>query len=91
MQYFTRHDPAELVRVFYMINLIIKAKGVLIDKLNRVNSMHTFLKTKDGYQVTGQEGYVITDHLGKNAMKLVDRLEFSAANFSPQFVKGWQH
>lgn len=91
MQYFTRHDPAELARVFYMINLIIKAKGVLIDKLNRINGIHTFLKTKDGYQVTGQEGYVITDHLGKNAMKLVDRLEFSAANFSPQFVKGWQH
>lgn len=91
MQYFTRHDPEEISRVYYMISLIIAAKSVLIDKLNRVGSMHTFLKTKTGYQVTGQEGYVITDHLGKNAMKLVDRLEFSAANFSPEFVKGWEH
>ncbi len=91
MQYFTRHDPAEITRVYYMINLIIKAKQVLIQKLNRAGSMHTFLKTKDGYQVTGQEGYVITDHLGKNAMKLVDRLEFSAANFSKDYIKGYEH
>lgn len=90
MQYFTRHEASEIARIFYMMNLVIKAKQVLISKLNRVNSMHTFLKTKNGYQVTGQEGYVITDHLGKGAMKLVDRLEFSKANFSSEFIKGWQ-
>jgi hypothetical protein len=52
--------------------------------------MRTFLKTKDGYEVTGQEGFVAIDHLGKNALKLVDRLQFSKANFSPEYIKGWQ-
>jgi hypothetical protein len=40
--------------------------------------------------VTGQEGFVAIDHLGKNAVKFVDRLEFSYANFSPDVMKGWQ-
>lgn len=88
MQYLLRHD-IELAEVFRIMNLLVQAKGVLIGQLNRLNHTRTFLKTKDGYRVTGQEGYVITDHLGKNAVKLVDRLEFSRANFSPDVLKGW--
>jgi hypothetical protein len=48
------------------------------------------LKTNTGYEVTGQEGFVAIDHLGKNALKLVDRLQFSKANFSQEYQKGWQ-
>ena len=40
--------------------------------------------------MTGQEGFVAIDRYGKNALKLVDRLEFSKANFSPEYIKGWQ-
>ena len=51
--------------------------------------MDTFLKTKRGYRVTGQEGYVAIDKLGGDAVKIVDRMEFSYANFSPNILKGW--
>jgi hypothetical protein len=47
------------------------------------------LKTADGLQVTGQEGFVAIDHMGKTAVKLVDRLNFSNANFNDKFIKGW--
>jgi len=33
---------------------------------------------------------VVSDHLNKSAVKLVDRYEFSYANFSPDVLKGWQ-
>ena len=36
------------------------------------------------------QGYVAIDKLGKNAVKLVDRMEFSKANFSDKVLKGWQ-
>jgi len=39
--------------------------------------------------VTGQEGFVAIDHIG-NAVKIVDRLEFSRANFSSDVIKGWE-
>ena len=42
--------------------------------------MPTFKKTEKGYEVTGEEGFVAVDRLG-NALKLVDRLEFSKLNF----------
>jgi hypothetical protein len=46
--------------------------------------------TKDGYEVTGVEGYVAIDKLSGNAVKLVDRMTFSYSNFSPNVIKGWQ-
>ena len=36
--------------------------------------MDTFEETPDGYEVTGEEGFVAVDRMG-NALKLVDRLE----------------
>ena len=63
---------------------------MIIDKLDKAKRIGTFLKTSDGYRVTSQEGFVAIDKLGKNAVKLVDRLEFSKANFSPEYIKGWQ-
>ena len=50
---------------------------------------NTFLKTNKGYRSTGQEGYVAIDKLGGDAVKIVDRMEFSFANFSPNIIKGW--
>ena len=46
----------------------------------------TFLKTPDGFKVTQPEGYVAIDSAG-GAVKLVDRLEFSHANFT--IAKDW--
>ena len=38
------------------------------------------LHKENGYEVTGEEGFVAVDKIG-NAIKLVDRLEFSKLNF----------
>lgn len=63
------------------------AKEYIIQKLNKVkNSVGSFLKTSDGYKVTSPEGFVAIDHVG-NALKLVDRMEFSRANFT--VAKNW--
>jgi hypothetical protein len=62
---------------------------MVIDKLNRAASLGTFLKTKKGFVTTNQEGFVSIDKIG-NAVKIVDRMEFSRANFSPDVLKGWQ-
>ena len=76
--------------MFDLYNHIIDAKLLIIRKLDRAKRIGTFLKTADGYKVTEQEGFVAIDHMGKNAVKLVDRLEFSKANFSSEYIKGWQ-
>jgi hypothetical protein len=90
MSYFEQTKRSDLVAMFTLYNHIIDAKHMVIDKLNEVGQMKTFLKTKNGFEVTGQEGFVVADHLGKNALKLVDRLSFSKANFSADYIKGWQ-
>jgi hypothetical protein len=73
-----------------MYNLLVDCKMLVIEKLNHVDGLRTLLKTKNGFEVTGQEGFVAIDHIGKGALKLVDRLEFSKANFSTEYIKGWQ-
>ena len=62
----------------------------LIEKLNSLSKFDTFVRTKSGYKVTGEEGFVAIDKIGNNALKIVDRLEFSYNNFSPNVLKGWQ-
>ena len=61
------------------------AKSVLLNKLNRIQKIGSFLRTKNGYKVTNPEGYVAIKKGG--AVKLVDRLEFSQANFN--MAKDW--
>ena len=90
LSYFNTNGISNVANVFEIYNLVDEAKHIIIDKLNRMQGLRTFLKTKEGYEVTGQEGFVAIDHLGKNALKLVDRLSFSKANFSPEYIKGWQ-
>jgi hypothetical protein len=90
LEYFNKTNPAQLVAVFELYNLIIDAKHMVIRKLDKAKQVGTFLKTVDGYKVTEQEGFVAIDKMGKNAVKLIDRLEFSNANFSDKYIKGWQ-
>jgi len=75
--------------MFDLQKYIVLAKMKLINILNKLNNVQTFLKTKRGYRTTGQEGYVAIDKLGGDAVKIVDRMEFSYANFSPNILKGW--
>ena len=57
--------------------------------MNQIKSIGTFLQTGNGFVVTNPEIYVAVDRMG-NAVKLVDRLEFSTANFtlSKNWIKG---
>lgn len=90
MAFFKQNKRADIEKAFEMYNLIVDAKHLIIRKLERVGGLKTLLKTKSGYEVTGQEGFVAIDRYGKNALKLVDRLQFSKANFSDEYIKGWQ-
>ena len=90
MSFFKEVKPRDLENLFTMYNLIVDAKHMIISKLDHVDGLKTLLKTNKGYEVTGQEGFVAIDRYGKNALKLVDRLQFSAANFSDKYIKGWQ-
>ena len=68
---------------------LVLAKLILINKLNKLSSVNTFVKTNKGYATTGPEGYVAIDKIGGDALKIVDRMEFSYNNFSPDVLKGW--
>jgi hypothetical protein len=87
---FTQHDKAEIVKIFELTNLLVDAKHMIIDKMNQAGHISTFLKTPNGFKVTGVEGFVAIDHLTGGAVKIVNRMEFSKANFSPEIIKGWQ-
>lgn len=90
MKFFVNNPKAQINKVFELMKLLIEAKLIVVSKMNKAGGIGTFLKTESGFTVTGQEGYVAIDHTGKNAVKIVDRLEFSRANFSPDILKGWQ-
>jgi hypothetical protein len=62
------------------------AKNFLIRKLNQIQSIGHFIRTPNGFRVTNPEGYVAVDRV-RGAVKLVDRLEFSRANFT--IAKDW--
>jgi hypothetical protein len=70
------------------INISI-AKQIIIDKLNMGAKRfpNTFVRTDSGYKVVNDEGYVAIDTIKGNAVKLVDRLEFSYNNFNG--IKNW--
>ena len=65
---------------------LMSAKDFLISKLNQVQSIGHFMKTPNGYRVTAPEGFVAVDRAA-GAVKLVDRMEFSRANFTMD--KNW--
>ena len=89
LKFFSTRNKANLKLIFDLQNAIVDGKQKIINKLNRLSNMDTFIKKKDGFEVTGVEGYVAIDKLSGGAVKLVDRLEFSTNNFSPDVIKGW--
>lgn len=90
LKYFSVVDKREIVRLFELYNLIVDAKLMIVRKLDTAKRINTLLLTPNGYEVTEQEGFVAIDRTGKNAVKLIDRLQFSRANFSADIIKGWQ-
>ena len=84
---FFRQNAAQLRFIFDLQNLLVDAKLMIVRKLETVKSIGTFVKTDDGFRITAPEGFVAVDRLKGNAVKLVDRLEFSQANFNA--AKNW--
>ena len=84
LQFIKNNERAIYMTVASYIN-IQTAKSIVINQLSKVNTFGTFLKTDDGYKVTAPEGFVAIK--SGNALKLVDRLEFSKANFT--VAKDW--
>ena len=89
LKFFSPSNQANLKLIFDLQNAIADGKQKIINKLNKLGNIDTFVKTRRGYQVTGVEGFVAIDKLKGGAVKLVDRMEFSANNFSPDVIKGW--
>ncbi len=70
-----------LLGILAIYKRIIEAKVMLLQKMQQIENIGTFLKSDDGYKVTAPEGFVAIGHDG-GAVKLVDRIEFSKANFT---------
>ena len=67
---------------------IVNAKMGIVNKLNSVKGLtRTFIKTSNGFKVVNPEGYVAIDRTSGEAVKLVDRMEFSFNNFTA--IKAW--
>ena len=85
---FYRSNASNLKLIFDLQNLLVEAKNMTIKKLQQMRQVtSTFVQTEDGFKVTNPEGFVAVDKLKGNAVKLVDRLEFSHLNFTAQ--KAW--
>ena len=79
VKFIKEHVPG-IVAVYDLYLKIIQSKVLIIKKLETIRQLPTFKETDKGYEVTGEEGFVAVDRIG-NALKLVDRLEFSRLNF----------
>ena len=77
----------ELKKIFDLQNMLVDAKLMIVRKLQQVKDIGTFLRTDKGFKVTSPEGFVAVDKIKGNAIKLIDRLEFSEANFNS--TKNW--
>ena len=91
LKFFSKDNLDQLKLIFDLHNFVTDSKLIIINKLNELSNMGTFVKTKSGFKVTGVEGFVAIDRMEGGAVKLVDRLEFSTNNFSKDIIKGWDN
>jgi len=82
-----RKYKTEIYFAFATYLAIKEAKMIVVDQLNKIEGIGTFLKTPKGFEVTAPEGYVAINAKSGKAIKLVDRLGFSYANFT--LAKDW--
>ena len=87
---FINSKNKQMDSLFSLHSTLTKGKILLLRKLESVKSIGTFIQTSTGFNVTKPEGYVGIDRYSNNAVKFVDRLEFSRANFNvaKDWVKG---
>ena len=73
----------DIINIFIVSKLLAEAKMIFVQKYNNAvyNTKHFVDDGAGGLKVTAPEGYVAVDRIG-NGVKLVDRMEFSRANFA---------
>ena len=83
-----KKDLGNLQQLVAFQSHLVDAKIGIVKKLNSVKGLtDTFIKTANGFKVTNPEGYVAIDRISGDAVKLVDRMEFSFNNFTA--IKAW--
>jgi hypothetical protein len=87
LAYLKQHEQ-EIEYVYFLFLGIQRVKDKLQQHYSAIRQIDTFIARPDGsYEVKPEEGVVIVDHLGtggKEAVKIVDRLDFSRENFAKQ-------
>jgi len=85
LKYIQQHEE-EIENVYFLFLGIQRVKDRLQKHFSLIRQIDTFIARPDGsYDVKPEEGVVIVDHLGKGgkeAVKIVDRLDFSRENFA---------
>lgn len=80
------------LKAFFRIHSLLEESKLIVKALiDKISVSKNFLVKSDGSLVpTGNEGYCVVR--GKaQGVKIVSRSEFSMANFSGDFLKGWDH
>jgi hypothetical protein len=84
LKYIQQHSES-IENVYLLFIGIQRVKDVLQKHYAAIRQIDTFIARPDGsFDVKPEEGVVIVDHLGKGgkeAVKIVDRLDFSRENF----------
>ena len=78
---FIEANETALLKTIGLYTTLQQAKLLFIRKLEKGERIGTYLRSDTGYKVTAPEGYVAIKD-GTTAIKLVDRLQFSVANFN---------
>ena len=78
---FIENNKDALMKTVGLYTTLQNAKLFFIRKLEKGEKLRTYLRTEDGYEITAPEGYVAIRE-DSTAVKLVDRLSFSVANFN---------
>jgi hypothetical protein len=82
---FFEANREKFIQLYNLWYLLFSVKSLFAKKLNGIRAMDTFEIMDDGtVEVRDPEGFVAVDHIG-NALKIVDRLGFSAANFKKTY------
>lgn len=78
-------NKENFTQLYHVWLSLFAVKSIFAEKLSKIRAMDTFEIMSDGsIEVRDPEGFVAVDHIG-NAVKIVDRLGFSAANFQKSF------
>jgi len=87
---FFNKNKLSIINIFNITDKIAQIKNIFIKKYSDAVKSRQFIAQPDGtLKVTKPEGFVAVDHIG-NSIKLVDRLEFSRANFAIPKEKKFQ-